>query len=157
MLTASYVAVFLLARLVGPATQREPFTPQEVVEIQAAALRDTFDVDSSPRFQVPSTVFLGVGRHRDPSPELLARVAHLPFAVRRRSECSKRKTVLGEVCILAGGEAEVWLGAVTRLGDHEAELWVGVGEVSCPRRLRRDAGVWRMLTAKEYPGVCRIA
>lgn len=83
--------------------------------------------------------------------------AGLPFVVRKRSDCAKRRTVVGELCQLATGETEVWLGAISRVGTDEAELTVVVHTVSCRRRLRREAGTWRMLTPMEVAGLCRVA
>ena len=146
-----------LAALVGPPAMVAPLPPGELASIYSAALRDTFGAAVSPRYEVPSRVFLSIGRGTDPKPDLLARLAGLPFAVRKRSECPKRPGVLGAVCKVGDGEAEVWLGAVKQLAPDAVELWVAVGEVSCPRRLRRDSSGWRMLTTKEYVGACRIS
>ena len=154
MIAMQFATALVFAQPPAPAFQA--FGRQEQAAIYAAALRDTFQPEASPHFDTPPRVFLGVRPHKDPSPELLLLVADLPFGVRKRSECPERRTPVGVRCVLAAGEAEVWLGAITRVGQDEAELVVAVEAVSCRRRVRREAGVWRMVTHWEFAGPCRV-
>ena len=140
----------------SPPPALEPLTKREVAAIHAAALRETLRTEAV-RSEAVSKVFLSVDEGQDPYPELLALLPDLAGVVRPRSECIKRKTVVGELCQVATGEVQIWLGPVARVGADLAELTVGVHTLSCRRRVRRERDVWRVLGPMEFAGLCRVA